>query len=82
MCEFCASILTWWDPVEAQDLSVAGDNQEYEIERILSHKKTRNRMLYQVRWRGYDAMEDSWLGEEDLANAIDLMQDYQLRHGI
>ena len=38
---------------------VAGDNQEYEIERIISHMKTICRIVYQVRYRGYDAMEDS-----------------------
>ena len=61
------------------DPIVAGDNQEYEIKRIVSHKKTRGRLIYQVRWRGYDAMGDSWLAgwrEEDLANGLDLLWAY------
>ena len=48
----------------------------------MSHKKIRGRLVYQVGWRGHDAMEDSWLREEDLANAVDLLQAYQLRYGI
>ena len=53
-----------------------GDNQEYEIDRIMSHKKTRGRTMYQVRWRGYNTMKNSWLREEDLANALDLLKAY------
>ena len=49
------------------------DNQEYGIERLVSNKKTRGRFIYQGRWRGYDAMEDNWLREEDLASALDLL---------
>ena len=39
----------------------AGDNREYEIKRILSYNKIRWKTIYQVRWRGYGTMEDSWL---------------------
>ena len=39
----------------------------------MSNKKTKGRTLYQVSWRGYDDTEDSWLREEDLANASDLL---------
>ena len=63
------------------DPIVGGENQEYEIERFVSYKKTKGRTVYQARWRGYDATEDSWLSEEDLANAFDLFLAYQLRHG-
>ena len=61
---------------------VVGDNQECEIERIVSHKKTRGRTAYQVRWKGYDATENSWLREEYLSNNSDLLLAYQMRHGI
>ena len=39
------------------------------IERIVYHKKISGRLAYQVRWKRCDAMEDSWLREEDLPNA-------------
>ena len=48
----------------------------------MSYKKTKGRTVYQVRWRGYDAMKDSWSREEDLANASDLLRAYKLTHGI
>ena len=30
-------------------------------------------LLHKVRWGGYDAMEDSWLREEDLASGLHLL---------
>ena len=47
---------TYWGPL---DPIVAVENQECEIERSISHKKARGGTIYQVRWIGYDAMEDS-----------------------
>ena len=57
----------------APDPIVVGDNQEYEIERIVSQKKKRGRIVFQVRCIGYYAMEDSWLRGKYLANASDLL---------
>ena len=64
------------------DPIVASENQQYEIKRIMTHKKPRVKTVYQVRFRGYDAPEDSWLRGKDLANAFDLLLAYQLRHGL
>ena len=55
------------------DLTVAGENQEYEIDKIVSHKKTRGMTVYQIRWWAYDAMKDIWLREKDLDNDFDLL---------
>ena len=55
------------------DSIVARDNQEYEIDRIVSHKKKRGKTVYQVRWSGYNATKDDWLSEKDLSNASDLL---------
>ena len=42
---------------------------EYEIEKILAHRKSRGRLQYLVRWKGYDESEDMWLAESRLGNA-------------
>ena len=60
---FFVFLLMWWDPIGALDPIVAGDIQEYKLKRIVSHKKAKGRLVYQVRWRGYNAMENSWLRE-------------------
>ncbi|RDB19235.1 hypothetical protein Hypma_013490 [Hypsizygus marmoreus] len=55
-------------------------SEEYEVEAILGHrltgKKSGNRRLYLVRWRGYDATEDSWVTEYDIRNAPLLKREY------
>ena len=61
---------------------VVGDNQMYEIATIIDHKKKRGSTLYQVRQRGYDAVDNSWLRKKYLANALRLLWAYQLGHGI
>ncbi|KAK0425119.1 hypothetical protein QR680_009042 [Steinernema hermaphroditum] len=44
-----------------------GDEELYEIERIVAHKKQRdNKILYKIRWKGYDASQDSWEPESSL----------------
>ena len=78
---FFVSILTWWDPVGPTHPIIARDSQEYKIMKIMSHKKTISRLVYQVKWKGYATAEYSCLREEDLAYVLDLLQAYQLRHG-
>ena len=59
-----------------------GENQEYEIERTVAHKNIRGRFVYQVRWRSYDIIENSWFREENLANASNLQRANQLMYEI
>ena len=61
------------EPVE-----IAG-HLEYQVERILRHRGVGARRRYQVRWVGYDDSEDTWLSEEDLANALDVLAEYLRR---
>ena len=56
---------------------MAGYSQVYEIKNAIAHRKTKGRTFYQVRWRGYDAYEDSQLKEAYLANACEILRAYQ-----
>ena len=53
------------------------DNQEpeYEVERVLAHRKRRKRIQYLVKWTGYPDTENSWVDASDL-HAPDLLQAY------
>ncbi|RDB18869.1 hypothetical protein Hypma_014481 [Hypsizygus marmoreus] len=55
-------------------------SEEYEVEAILGHRftgrKSGNRRLFLVRWKGYDATEDSWVSEYDIRNAPLLKREY------
>ena len=59
---FCVNLLHPYLPVgtqyEPHDPLIADENQEYEIKKIVTHKMTRCKILYQVRYWGSDAIED------------------------
>lgn len=49
------------------------DHEEWEVERILRHKGTKNK-TYMVKWKGYDS--PTWEPEENLTHASDIVADY------
>ena len=50
--------------------------EQWEIERILSHKGKQNRQ-YQVKWKGYE--EVTWEPEENLEHSKESIDDYWRR---
>ena len=52
------------------------DSEEWEVERILRHKGTKN-ISYQVKWTGYE--DTTWEPEENLSNSADVIADYWKR---
>ena len=50
--------------------------EEHEVERILRKKKHRGKTVYLVRWKGYDAEDDSWEPFENLGNAKELLDKF------
>jgi len=65
---------------EAQpnDTSDAGsaDDSEYEIESIVTSKRSGTGFTYLVSWKGYTAEHNSWVDEKDAGNANDLIAEY------
>ena len=49
---------------------------EYEIEKILDSKMSRNRLKFLVRWKGYTAAADEWIDEGYLEHSKDLIDQY------
>ena len=56
--------------------------EEYEVEAIKAHKRSRGRMTYHVKWKGYPDAESSWEPEDNLRNAPDILQAYKRRHNL
>ena len=54
---------------------VVSDGDFYEVERILSHRKTGNSFEYLAKWQGFPEAEATWVREEDFASA-DFVRDY------
>src|SRR5258706_3962732 len=52
------------------------EEPEWEVERIVGHKGTKNRQ-YHIKWKGYE--QTSWESEDNLQNARELIDDYWKR---
>ena len=62
------------------DPELSGDatDTEYEVEKILDHKKKHERgasRLYLIRWKGYGKDHDTWEPEENL-DCKDLLEKF------
>jgi hypothetical protein len=64
-------------PVQIPD--IIDDQEEYEVEEILSHRGAGARTQYLVRFRGYGPEDDLWLPQRNLKNAPDILKDYHDR---
>lgn len=49
---------------------------EYEVESILSHRFTKNKLQYLVKWSGYGSEHNTWEPEDNCANCPDLRKQY------
>jgi len=50
---------------------------EYEVERILKHRRQGRSTAYLIRWKGYQPQDDSWELERNLINASDVLSQYR-----
>ena len=55
---------------------------EYEVEKIVKHRRVRGRLQYLVAWKGYDESEYMWLTEQDLEHAQDILGAYKTAQGL
>ena len=52
-------------------------SEEYEVEKIVGEKRSKGKSFYKVRWKGYDAENDSWQSARDLRNAPELLKEWK-----
>ena len=52
----------------------ACEEEEYEVESILTYRWPGQVTEYWVHWRSYDEAEDSWVSEQDLVYAQQILQ--------
>jgi hypothetical protein len=56
-----------------------GSEGEYEVERIVDHKKLRNKLRYLVHWAGYGDADDTWEPADALGSCPDAIAEYWQR---
>ena len=56
------------------------DDLEYEVERVLAHRRVNGQLQYKVFWKGYPEEQASWEPIENL-NCDDLIRDYEVLRG-
>ncbi len=54
-------------------------SEEYEVERIVAERASRKGKEFLVRWKGYDAEDDTWQSERDLRNAPEILKTWRLQ---
>lgn len=50
--------------------------EEWEVDRIMSHRVLKGKTQYLVRWKGFDPSDDSWESQENVQNALEDVEDY------
>jgi hypothetical protein len=58
---------------------VVDDHEEYEVENILAKRKFGRQIKYLVQWKGYPIEASTWQSEADLANAADIVREFETR---
>mgnify|MGYP002717984364 FL=1 len=66
----------------AENVEINDDTeQEYEVERILDHRRISGKSHYLVKWEGYDTSENTWEPIENLTGCHRLVEQYHQRIG-
>ena len=66
--------------IEKPPPTIQADNDqesEWEIERIIDKRKSRGRIEYLVKWKGYDTHDNQWLTVSQLVNAREVIRDFE-----
>lgn len=56
-------------------------NGEFEVEKLLKHKKSKGEQCFLVRWKGYSSEHDCWVPQKNLM-CPDILEDYKKEHDL
>ena len=55
------------------------EEEEYEVERIMNHRIKKGKIQFQLRWKGYTPLNDTWTDLTEMQNCQQLIDEYRLR---
>ena len=53
------------------------DEEQYEVEEVLSKTKRKGEIQYLVKWKGWPTEYNQWVAEADMGNADILVREYE-----
>jgi hypothetical protein len=56
---------------------IIDNEEEYEVDHIVSHKGSPGRRLYLTTWKGYPSSENTWEPESNLRHASLILKEYK-----
>lgn len=56
------------------------EDDVYEVEKIVKHRKHSGRIQYRVRWKGYTEDDDTWEDEDNLEGCAIALAEYHKAH--
>ncbi|KAL1915699.1 uncharacterized protein VTP21DRAFT_6458 [Calcarisporiella thermophila] len=65
---------------EDGDEEVEEEGEEFEVEKILKHRRSGKTIKYLLKWKGYSDSENTWEDEKNLTGAKDLIEEYWQEH--
>ena len=74
-------------PVTVPPAVIVDNHEEYEIDRLIRKRQRRYGRAknatteYLVRWKGCGPQDDRWMSKEQLRNAPELIDEYELAFG-
>ena len=58
------------------------EENEFEVERIINHRKILGITEFLIKWKGYPESENTWEPEDHLVNCQTLLHHYRQKHGM
>jgi hypothetical protein len=65
---------------ESPPAEIVGEEEVYEVETILNHRKRGRGYQYLIKWKGYSINETSWESEKAFSDEGELLLQYKRRH--
>ena len=63
-------------------LDLIDNEEEFEIETIVSHQRKGNQWQFLIKWKGYPTSDNSWEYENNLEHSEETLNTYKDQHGV